>query len=889
MIPRIRLIITALLVCHLFLLPGLLTSQLRPSQQQQNPTPSTSSPPPPSASPGSSPSDEEDDDDLDDLFEDNPPATPPQQPAPKSGVTAQSDTGQEDTQTEKIIEQELQSSNDQELGPARPAMNVPLGSNEVLIRADQQDKNQDIYTGRGHVEIRFGTSTLHADEVIYDASTGQLTASGHVVFDGGRHNEHLVGTHATYDISRDTGTFYDVTGSSGVRVHNKVMFLTSSTPFFFTGKVVDKLGPDRYRVHYGFVTSCRLPNPKWKWDSQVADIEMGNEVQMHHATLKLGGIPVFYAPYAEHPTDFGRKSGFLIPEIGESSTKGFILGDAFYWVLSRNADLTLGASLYAARGWAQVGEFRTIGYTYGMQAAYYGVIDQKGAPNSGQNQGGEDLRVNGWKDLPDGFRGVLSVDYLSSYLFRLAFAQGFTEAINSEVRTFGFVTKSWNGYGLGFLAARYQDFQGTGPGQFIEINHTPSLEFSTAERPFSRTDFVYAYDVAAAGVSRNEPGFSTAPVVGRIDANPYIALPKFLDGWTLRPEVGARETLYSQQLESSPTQTLGMAVSNAINRNVVNASMEVRPPALSRIFDHKPFGRVLKHTVEPFAIYRYQTGIDNFSQIIRFDYRDILADTNEVEYGVINRLYSKKTSSTARCFQLPKSELLSTTAERAAASKTTQEASCDDSSGPAKELVSWEIAQKYFANPTFGGALVPGQRNVFDSTVDFTGIAFLTQPRIFSPIISRLQVESGATDFQWALDYDPVLHQVNASTIFAGHRWGNWYVNGGQAYLDAPGEVSIVNGVATPDVYNQYRLGVIYGNMNKLGFSGGVSVSADARLSYIQAATIQTNYNWDCCGLVFQYQRYDLSVVSAENSYRFTFSLSNVGSFGTLKRLQRLY
>ena len=92
-----------------------------------------------------------------------------------------------------------------------------------------------------------------------------LTASGHVVFDGGRHQEHLVGSHATYDISRDTGTFYDVVGSSGVHVKNKVMFLTSSTPFFFTGKVVDKLGPDCYRVNDGFVTSCQLPNPKWKW------------------------------------------------------------------------------------------------------------------------------------------------------------------------------------------------------------------------------------------------------------------------------------------------------------------------------------------------------------------------------------------------------------------------------------------------------------------------------------------------------------------------------------------------------------------------------------------------------------------------------------------------
>jgi LPS-assembly protein len=452
------------------------------------------------------------------------------------------------------------------------------------------------------------------------------------------------------------------------------------------------------------------------------------------------------------------------------------------------------------------------------------------------------------------------------------------------------VSKNWNGYGLGFLAARYQDYQSTAPGDFIAINHAPSVEFSTVERTFSRTDLVYAYDLNTAGVSRNEIGFSTAPIVGRIDASPYIALPKFLHGWTFRPEVGARETYYTQRLEPSATQDLGVAVSNPINRNVASASLEVRPPTLSRIFDHKPFGRVLKHTIEPFAIYRYQTGINDFSQIIRFDYRDILADTNEVEYGVINRLYSKKTRSTAQCFHHPQYNFLSpATGKATEGSAAKDHPNCDDSSGPASNIVTWEIAQKYFANPTFGGALAPGQRNVFDSTVDFTGIAFLTEPRIFSPIISRLQVQSGATDFQWSLDYDPVLHQINASTIFAGHRWGSWYLNGGQAYLDAPGEVSIVNGVATPDVYNQYRIGVIYGNMNKMGFSGGVSVAADARLSYIQAATIQTNYNWDCCGFVFQYQRYDLSVVSAENSYRFTFSLTNVGSFGTLRRLQRLY
>ncbi len=79
--------------------------------------------------------------------------------------------------------------------------------------------------------------------------------------------------------------------------------------------------------------------------------------------------------------------------------------------------------------------------------------------------------------------------------------------------------------------------------------------------------------------------------------------------------------------------------------------MEIRPPTLSRIFDRKLFGYVMKHTVEPQGHYRYQAGIDNFSQIIRFDQRDILADTNEVEYGVVNRLFAKKTKSTGECFR----------------------------------------------------------------------------------------------------------------------------------------------------------------------------------------------------------------------------------------------
>lgn len=824
---------------------------------------------------------------------------PQQQKAERPAApTAAKDNNEEDQQVEQIIQQQLQAG-EPESGPPRPGTNVALGRDEVLIRGDEQDKDQDIYHVRGHVEIRFRTYTLHADRATYDSTTGQVTAEGHVVFDGGPHSEHLTGTRATYDVSRDTGTFYDVSGSTGVRVKNKTMYLTSSTPFFFAGKVVDKLGPDRYRVNHGFVTSCQLPKPKWEFESKTTFVEVGDEAKMHHATLKIHGIPVFYFPYVEHPVDnLGRKSGFLIPEIGQSNVRGFIFGDGFYWAINRSSDATIGATLYSSIGWAQHAEYRSVGYKYRFQAQYFGVVDSHGPPVDGQNPGGHELKVDGSWELPSNFRGVISVDNLSSYLFRVRFALSYIEAILSEVRSSGFLTKNWNGYGFGFVVARYQNYESLAPGDYIDIAHTPTFEFSSVERPFDRSRFMYAFDTAAEGVSRHEIGFETAPVVGRLDAKPSISMPTFLHGWTFRPEGSFRETVYTQRLQpGESTVLIGTAVDNPINRNVFAGSMEVRPPTLSKIFHRKIFGDVIKHTIEPFMVYRYQTGIDNFSQIIRFDQRDILADTNEVEYGIVNRLFAKKSKSTAECYLHPKyaeaaeprPPITSLQADIKKKDETNQ-GMCDDQQGAARNVITWELANKYFFNPNFGGALVPGTRNVFDSTVDFTGIAFLTQPRRFAPIISRLRLQDKASDAQWALDYDPVLHQINASTLFVGRRFGNFYLSGGQTYMRLPAEISTNNQILPAETVNQYRVGLIYGGIAKKGLSAAVSIGVDSELSYIQGTNTQINYNWDCCGVTFWYSHWAPGAgLTTENAYRFTFSLTNVGTFGNIKRLQRLY
>ena len=72
---------------------------------------------------------------------------------------------------------------------------------------------------------------------------------------------------------------------------------------------------------------------------------------------------------------------------------------------------------------------------------------------------------------------------------------------------------------------------------------------------------------------------------------------------------------------------------------------------IERTFDsalvEKLFGYDVKHTIEPEVTYRYVAGIDNFLNVLRFDDVDVASDTNELEYGVTQRLFLRPAKSTA--------------------------------------------------------------------------------------------------------------------------------------------------------------------------------------------------------------------------------------------------
>jgi LPS-assembly protein len=767
----------------------------------------------------------------------------------------------------------------------------------VKITAIHQEKDGAVYKLSGNVEIEYGTYTFSGDEVTYDSDSGDITAEGHLVIEGGPNNEHIEAARGHYNTDHETGHFERVTGTIGLQLRGRQTLPATSNAFFFTGRVVEKTGPDHYVVTDGTVTTCELPHPKWKFYARKVVVDVGGNATIYSTDFRLMGVPALYLPFATHPVQkTPRQSGFLIPNIGRSSTRGYTFGESAFWAINRSMDLHAGTEYYSKRGWAPDAEFRARPADNSfVDLTYFSVFDRG---INGVKQGGTEARLLSQGTFAHNFRAVADIDYLSSYVFRLAFSDVFTQAVNSEVKSEAFLSNTTGSVFINGTTRRYQDFQSAANGDVITILHAPGLEMSTLDRSIWKTPIHGSVEFSMEGLSRSEPGFNTAPLVGRWDLNPVMSVPVLFRGWSFRPELSLRDTIYTQQLVPSAGVELtdiGTAISKTLNRKSIQGSVELRPPALSKIFDGEHLGRKWKHVIEPRVVYSYVTGVENFPHILRFDERDLLSDTNEVEYSIVNRLYAKKTSNQNNdCGQSGMPALM--VGESPGHSRIPWEAPSPAAERPCehqpatREIVTWELSQKYFLDPTFGGALVPGRRNVFTSTVELTGIAFVTEPRHLSPLISRLRVSTSLrNDVEWDTDYDFQAGRVNTSTALFNHHVGLFTVGIGNAFLHAPGVLSNTGGAPADVKFNQFRTVLGYGSQDKRGLSSAVTMGLDARVPQLQYGSAQLTYNWDCCGINIEYRRFALANVRNENQFRFSLSLANIGSFGNLRRTERLY
>jgi LPS-assembly protein len=717
----------------------------------------------------------------------------------------------------------------------------------ISVEADRLSRESaNRWVAEGDVILTFQETVLKAPYVLYDPITGEAIADQGVEISQGL--QWLKGSRAEMNLRTNTGTIYDAEGYTDEELYVKA-------------KRLIKTGPDRYIAQDGFLTACQEAVPKWNFTIRQASIQVGGNAKFTHTLFKVKKIPVFYLPYMLFPTgEKKRSSGFLIPTMGNSNERGLRISQSFYLVLGRSADLMLHTDYFSKRGFGNGVTLRSRpNPVSSLILDWYWINDRK-------DQGGTSFNGIGETKLPHGFRAAAEFNLVSSFLFRQVFSDNFRTATLPTDNSLVFLTNNYQSRSFNLLVSREETiFEGPN----VIIRKTPTLNFKLIGQklPSLPVPFYLDLDTSAAGLNRTrflplselppsgEP-FETPGMTQRLDFSPrlYFSLPLF-QGLRVTPGVGFRETFYSNSLRPGVDPAVEDPISAAnIHRRYFQFTMDLAGWGLSRVYSND-----WKHIIEPLVRYRYITGIDDFDRVIRFDEQDAVANTHEIEWGLFNRIFTRRITGNGELNH---------------------------------EWLSFKIAQKYFFDSDFGGALQPGTINQFFPLNTLTGFPYAITSRKYSPVTALLRfTPQPGYSFDLRGDYDPKFKTLR-----------NFSVTG---FLSRPGlflgttyfvtkETSDLADVVEdlllePGTFenNQLQGQVALGNLER-GISVSTTLSYDIQAKRLLSHRSRLNYFWDCCGVSVEFQGFNVGV-RAEQQFRFSLFLKGIGRFGTINRPDDLF
>ncbi|MCF6288635.1 MAG: LPS assembly protein LptD [Proteobacteria bacterium] len=112
-------------------------------------------------------------------------------------------------------------------------------------------------------------------------------------------------------------------------------------------------------------STCPPDNQQWFIQAQSAQLDQEQQIgTFRKMSLKFKGVPLLYLPYAKMPLNNQRQTGFLIPEVKNSSNNGFELALPYYINIAENLDATLIPRYLTKRGGMLGVEFRYLGANY---------------------------------------------------------------------------------------------------------------------------------------------------------------------------------------------------------------------------------------------------------------------------------------------------------------------------------------------------------------------------------------------------------------------------------------------------------------------------------------------------------------------------------------------
>jgi LPS-assembly protein len=700
---------------------------------------------------------------------------------------------------------------------------IPYRDGTVSLVSDFQERiSKTTYRAKGHVEITYQDMVMSCEELEYDEVTREGFTRGPTRFS--QNKQWLSCSRAEFNFANKTGVFYDASGYT-------------DQEFMITGRTIIKTGADTYRIEGAFISACEGKRPKWSFLSSKASLTVDKTARLHQVRFKIKGIPVLYFPYVILPMEKKtRSSGFMPFHIGSSTTKGNVFSVGYFQTLGPSYDATFYGEYFSERGIGIGGIFRARPnpQTH-LEVSVFGINDKLG-------QGGAHVVADGESLLKYDFRAVARVNISTSFEFRQAFSDTFRSATIPQENSALFLTRNAGSFSTNFAFQRDETHF---PDRDLVVRKFPSLEFFSLGTPVAKTPLIFYLRASVDSMNRSDAIMQTPSMVQRLDLFPRFGLRlPALAGFSIVPTIGFRETYYSDRTSGGAQPVLE---TQSLHRQYTQFEIDLRTPTLERNF-HTSWLGDFKHVIEPTVKYRRIHGIDSLDQTLRFDEEDAIADTNELEYGLVNRIFRKR--------------------ENSAGSK--QEF----------EFFSLSVAQKYYFDPTFGGAFKPGEPNMFYPLDTLTGFSLSGIPHTFAPtsIVARLTPRPSIS-YDARADLDSKLQALRDASLSVYWQQGKVTLAGTYFKTEdlEPGTFRS----------NQVQAQLGYGSPLH-GFSGSITLSYNIQTRDLLNSHARLNYMWDCCGVSFEFQQFDLGS-RTESRLNFSFTLRGIGSFGNIKRPESLF
>ena len=515
---------------------------------------------------------------------------------------------------------------ERQLNERPPAGQQPTGT--TFARAQKIEGTiEDRVVLEGDAEIRRDGSVLRGDRITYTQATDEVNVEGHA------------------RIFRDGAVF------AGPRLDFRIEAQTGSMPnanFTYAPRrgrgdasLIEFLGNQQARMTQARFTTCAPGDEAWWIQAEKIEVD-GFEESATASTAKLyfQGVPVLASPILGFPVGDRRRSGFLTPSFGLSSTLGTDVRLPFYWNIAPNYDYTIAPRLMSKRGVLLENELRFLQPTMRGTVVYNTIPDDRQA-----DRRRDQTSIRYEFASPTGFAGGINYNRVSDDNYFVDFSESIIGSSNKVLPQDAFLSYSQTYWNTAVRVTKNQTLQDPLAPVTKPYERVPQATLSGYIADWRGFEASAVVD----GTSFDHPTLETGD---RYVMDARVSYPWMAPGWFAIPRARVISRVYSLDPSLHPS----------------DSSRTVTTPILSfdsgLIFDRSIswFGHAAQQTLEPRLFYTYipyrsQNDLPNFdSALAELNYSqlfseniysgyDRVAEANQLTLALATRVLDDETGA----------------------------------------------------------------------------------------------------------------------------------------------------------------------------------------------------------------------------------------------------